>query len=232
VFGAEERVSINTLTTLLFRAGWGKTWWVALVGAFAVTWLARRLANRASTAWAPMTAAVLAFAASQPWTGHAAAAEGPLAARAMQILHVIGAGGWVGGLAALTLVAIPAARSLADTGAPAADARIAALVRAFSPTALAFAAVLAATGAIAAWRNLGGAAPLVESAYGRTLLLKLSLLAIVAGVGAYNWRRVLPTLGEAQSSARLRRSSFIELGAAVVVLIVTAVLVATPMPGE
>ena len=168
----------------------------------------------------------------------------PRLAVTMQVLHLLGAGGWVGSLALMTFVAIPAARQLeraeardavdadAHEGATAPDARVAGLVRAFSPTALAFSALLAITGLATAWGNLGGFTPLWQSAYGRTLLLKLSFLAVTVATGAYNWRRVLPSLGQPASSASLRRSSLVELAAALLVLIATAVLVATPMPGE
>jgi len=46
------------------------------------------------------------------------------------------------------------------------------------------------------------------------------------------WYRPLPGMGTPQASARLHRSSLTELGAAWLVLVVSAVLVATPMPGE
>jgi len=109
---------------------------------------------------------------------------------------------------------------------------IAALVRAFSPTALGFVALLAVTGAIAAWRNIGSVAGLWQEPYGRVLLAKLALLSVAAGTGAYNWKRVLPILGSATATTRLRKSATLELAAAVLVLVVTAVLVATPMPRE
>jgi putative copper export protein len=156
----------------------------------------------------------------------------PWLATSIQLLHLIGAGGWLGSLALLTVLAIPAARRLdaAETGAV--DARIAGLVRAFSPTALAFAALLATTGTVTAWRHLGGLLPLWQSSYGRTLLLKLGFLSIVLAAGVYNWRRVRPALGEPHATVRLRRSSLVELTAAFLVVVVTAVLVASPMPGE
>jgi putative copper export protein len=236
VFGTNTDASGETLATLLFRAGWARTWWIALVSAIAVTWLAPRLRHRSTAAWVAVTSAIVVFAASQPWSGHPAAAARPLAAIATQLVHVIGAGGWVGSLALLTFVAIPAAQRLGDDGAVDGDvdvdARIAGLVRAFSPTALTFAALLGLSGLITASSNLGGIAPLWQSAYGRTLSIKLSLLAIVAGTGAYNWRRVLPELGRPSATAALRRSSLVELGAALLVLVITAVLVATPMPDE
>lgn len=236
VFGTEQALTRDALATLLFRSNWGRAWWLAITSAIVVTWVAPRLRRSTNTAWLVAAAAILLFAASQPLSGHPAAATMPRLAVAMQLLHLVGAGGWVGSLALLTFVAIPAARDLereashSATGDP--DARVAGLIRAFSPTALAFAALLGITGLFTAWGNLGGFAPLWQSAYGRTLLIKLGFLSITAATGAYNWRRVLPTLGDSTSSARLRRSSLVELTAALLVLIATAVLVATPMPDE
>jgi putative copper export protein len=145
---------------------------------------------------------------------------------------LIGAGGWLGSLALLTLVAVPAARNTDVGDSRGTDLRIASLVRAFSPTALVFASVLGLTGVVIAWGNLGSVVALWQSEYGRVLALKISLLVVVAGTGAYNWRLVLPTLGNAESSAALRRSSLVELCVGLLVLVATSVLVATPLPGE
>jgi putative copper export protein len=232
VFGTAEPWSGESFGTLLFRAGWGRSWWLAIAAALFVTWLAPRLRRDAVAGWVALTIAVIAFAASAPLSGHPAAAESPWLAVATQLLHIIGAGGWVGSLAALTLIAIPRARHLADFESGNVDARIAGLVRAFSPTALGFSAVLGLSGLLLAWENLGGVAALWQSSYGRILLLKLGALSVVAATGAYNWRGVLPALGQPVASARLRRSSLVELLAASLVLLITAVLVASPMPGE
>ena len=58
--------------------------------------------------------------------------------------------------------------------------------------------------------------------------VKLGILGVVAFTGFYNWRFVQPTLGTHTATERLQRSARIEGGVAVVVLLVTAVLVATP----
>lgn len=232
VFGSDVAPSGDSLSTLLFRARWGRSWWVALLAALIVTWVAPRLRGRATALWATIAGATVVLAAAQPWSGHPAAAARPLLAIATQLVHVIGAGGWLGSLALLTLVAVPAAVRLNGEQAGDPHARIAGLVRAFSPTALVFAALLGLSGLVTAWGNLGSVAALWQSVYGRTLLLKLALLAVVAGTGGYNWRRVLPSLGRPAASERLRRSSLVELAAGLLVLVVTAVLVATPMPGE
>lgn len=109
---------------------------------------------------------------------------------------------------------------------------MAALVNGFSPTALAFAGTLKLSGLFAAWLHMGSVPALWESNYGRTLLLKLAVLSGVFGTGAYNWLKVKPALGDELSAVRLGRSARVEIGVGALVLLVTAVLVATapPMP--
>ncbi|MDB4883733.1 MAG: copper resistance domain protein, partial [Gemmatimonadetes bacterium] len=111
---------------------------------------------------------------------------------------------------------------------PARGPAVADLLNAFSPTALVFAAITVLTGVISAWLHLGTIPKLWQSEYGQRLLLKLAVLAILAGTGAYNWLRVRPSLGSEVGAARMRRTASIELAVGVLVLMVTAILVATP----
>lgn len=170
----------------------------------------------------------LALAATPALSGHAAATTtlAPLPIIA-DTLHVVGAGGWLGSLLLLLLVGLPVALGLRLTDRGPA---VAALVNAFSPTALFFAGTAAATGVFSAWLHLGNVPALWESGYGRTLLLKLGVLSVVFGTGAYNWLKVKPSLGEESAAGRLRRSATVELAVGAVVLLVTAVLVATATP--
>ena len=142
-------------------------------------------------------------------------------------IHVVGASGWLGTLAVLLLVGLAGALRLTepDRGPVAAD-----LVNAFSPVALAFAGAAAATGAFSAVVHIGWFPDLWETSYGQVLLLKLGVLSVVAGTGAYNWRKVRPTMGNEMAARRIGRSAAVELLVAVVVLLVTAVLVALPTP--
>ena len=64
--------------------------------------------------------------------------------------------------------------------------------------------------------------------YGRVLLAKLAVLSLVVGTGAYNWLRVKPGLGSVQAAHRVRRLASTEVRIGVIVVIITAVLVATP----
>ncbi|MGZ8377293.1 MAG: copper resistance CopC/CopD family protein [Gemmatirosa sp.] len=208
----------------------GTTWgtaWLLLVAAAAVALVGALLARRGSSAgWAVAALGAALAAVATALSGHAAGVP-DLAALAVAVdaTHVLGAGGWLGTLLLVVLVGVPVAlrQPIATRGGTAAT-----LVRAFSPLALACAGLVAVTGGISAWLHLGGLDALWGTAYGRTLLVKLALLAPVAALGAYHWRRVRPTLGDEGGARRLRRTSTIELAIGAAVLATTAVLVATP----
>lgn len=229
IFGAQTAWSRDAMGALLLHSTWGRGWWLAFLGFVIGLWAVRRIRREPASGWWMLAGAALLLTLSLAMSGHAAAASAPWLAMAVHALHVIGAGGWVGSLAALMIVAVPVALR---HGGDDRHAVVAGWVRAFSPTALGFAALLTVTGAIAGWRNVGSLDALRHSTYGKVLLTKLAVLSVAAGTGAYNWKRVLPRLGHETATGRLRASAALELAAALVVLIITAVLVATPMPSD
>jgi putative copper export protein/methionine-rich copper-binding protein CopC len=214
------------VASMLTTTTWGRGWLLQLVGvgvAFGGFWGARRESRRA---WIVAGFGVVALAFSPAFSGHAASAP-QLTALAILAdgLHVIGAGGWLGSLLVVLVVGIPAALRLDESERHRA---VADLINAFSPTALGFAGLTAATGVFAAWIHLGQVSALWQTAYGQTLLVKLAILSVVAGTGAYNWLRVKPALGSAIGTVRIRKSARLEVAVGVLVILVTAVLVATP----
>ena len=224
--GAADAANASLVSAMLGRTVWGWGWLLQLAGVL-IAGLGLGAARRGSQAgWgvAALGAAALAF--SPALSGHAASAPRftPLAIFADGV-HVIGAGGWLGSLLMVLLAGIPVAMRL---GAGQRGPAVASLVNAFSPTALVFAGLAGATGVFAAWLHLGSVSALWQTAYGRTLLVKLAILSVVAGTGAYNWLRVKPALGDERGAVRMRRSATVELAVGVLVLLVTAVLVATP----
>jgi putative copper export protein len=213
---------------MLSHTVWGWGWLAQLFGvlvAVAGFALARR---QRRTGWALATAGAAVLAFTPALSGHAAAAP-RLAALAVLAdgLHIIGAGGWLGSLLFVVAVGVPMAMRLdqGERGPAVAD-----LVSAYSPTALFFAGVAAATGVVAAWVHFDSVSALWTTPYGRTLLVKLGILSVVAGTGAHNWRRVRPALGDTVGTRRIRRSAAVELAVGALVLVVTAILVATPTP--
>lgn len=223
-----DAFEVAILRALVFSSHWGGAWIATLLGAALILAATRLRVRDARWVEAVFWSALVVTAAGVASGGHAA--TGGWQAEALQTLHVLAAGAWIGSLAVVVLVVIP---PLARLGTATAHATVAAVIAAFSPVALVAGALLLATGVSAAARALGSFDALWLSTYGRTLIVKLALLGVTAGTGAYNWRRVLPTLGTAAgSTARLRRSSAVELVAALAILVVTAVLVATPLPAE
>lgn len=216
------------LSTILTGTIWGWGWLLQVAGV-ALGLVGLVLARSSSRAgWTIAALGALALAFSPALSGHAVATPG-LAGVAVLAdgLHVLGAGGWLGSLLVVAVVGIPAAmrRAPGERGVA-----VAALINGFSPTALFFAGMLVATGVLAAWLHLGSFPMLWQSGYGKTLLVKVAVLSLVFGTAAYNFLRVKPSLGDDIATARLRRSVTVELAIALVVLAVTAVLVATPPP--
>jgi putative copper export protein len=106
----------------------------------------------------------------------------------------------------------------------------ASMVHAFHPLALWCVPLVLVSGLVAAWLRLGSFGALTSSRYGTLLIVKVLLFACVALTGAYNWRRVLPTLGGESGARQIRRTATLELALGAVVLAVTAALVVTTPP--
>ena len=114
---------------------------------------------------------------------------------------------------------------------------LAASLARFSTVALGAVAVLLATGVVQSILQLDALEQLVDSGYGRAILVKAALLAILVGLGARNrasLRRLDARLAEGRSpggaGVELRRAIRAEVALIGVVLAATAVLAATSPP--
>lgn len=208
------------------RTPWGVGFFLAAASLIA---LAIALFRSRQASWRAATLGVLGLALATALSGHAAA-SGPWTVVAVMsdTLHILAAGGWLGALLLVVVAGVPATAALAPLGRGLA---VRGMVDVFSPMALAFAAVLAVTGVIAAVLRVGAWSALTGSDYGRLLLLKIGGLVLVLVAGAYNWLRVRPAL-DADRIGTLRRTTAAELALGFAVLVVTAWLVATPPPTD
>ena len=226
--GAADALNVRRVGSMLQRTVWGWGWGLQGLGVIlaGVGLSKARVAFAPKHWWALATAGAVVLAFTPAFAGHASSTPTllPLAILA-DGLHVLGAGGWLGSLLFVLAAGIPAALRLGERDR---GPMVAKLVNAFSPTALVFAALVAGSGTFAAWLHLGSVPALWQTGYGKTLLLKLGIVSVVALTGAYNWLRVRPTLGQVEGTARVRRSALIELVVGMLILAVTAVLVATP----
>ena len=236
--GAEHAVIGGNLSMgTLLRSFWGRVWIAQFVVAVivCVAFALARASRRGSGAWLATAIAVLVLAATPALSGHAIAAPGNrVVSVALDAIHVVAAGGWLGGLVVLALVGVPAALSVGGDSSNGGLSLVARLVNAFSPLALVFAGFVVASGVIAAWMRVGSFAALFHSAYGTVLLIKLGLVVLVLAGGAFNWLRMRGALAHrttGQSAVgSFRRSAWLELTAGALVIAATAVLVATQPP--
>lgn len=225
--GPQRALAPDALGPLLTRTAWGMGWSTGVVGALLLSlgWMISR--KRVSIGTPLALTGALGLVAAPALTGHAASSASFVIAVTLDMLHVLAAGVWIGGLLMVLLAGIPAMRGLAD-GNP--DAAVSALVNSFHPLALFCAPIVVIAGLGTSLLRLGGIAPLTTTRYGAVLLVKVGLFLLVAGIALYNSVRARRQLGTPPGTARLRRSASVELLLAALVLAATTVLVTTPAP--
>ncbi len=222
-----DPLTMEWITALLGGSTWGKAWMLQMAGLLVAWWGFGQAARPdGERGWIVAGTGALALAVTPPLSGHAiATTERTLLAVSADTLHIVAAGGWMGGLAVLVLVGLPTIRRGSGDGQAVA---VAGLVNAFSPPALVLGALVGLTGVVGAWLHLGALSDLWSTRYGQTLSVKLLVVGVLFGLGALNFLRVRPVLGQESGTRRLRRSAGLELVAGIIVLLVTAVLVALP----
>lgn len=176
----------------------------------------------------------LAFLLVLPaFSGHATTQHPVIALAPANVVHVAAVSLWVGGLALLAL-ALPAATGrleLADRGRLLAGT----LVR-FSPLALAAVVAIAATGVVQGYVLVRTPAHLLDTPFGRAVLIKALLLCALVALGAYQRRRSLPAVRRIAADGAplggagvlVRRALRAELALVLVVFGVTAALTSYP----
>lgn len=208
---------------ILLQTTWGRGW-LAQLAAATITLPLSAVARR----WpAPglglLGTAALLVAGASPLTGHAVAHPwGAGLGVGLHSLHLLGGGIWLGTLAAMTFAGLRRAGNE--------HAAVARMVSVFSPVALTGAGLVVAAGTLLGYAYIGDVAGLFGTAYGRALVVKVSLLLIAMGLGAWNWRRISPGLGGSRATRALTRSATAELLIGLLIVFVTAVLVALPAP--
>lgn len=190
-----------------------------VVAAFAALALARGL-------WGIGTLGALALCFAPALSGHAmAVSPGTVWAVSLDAAHVVGAGVWLGTLAVLA-TRLQRPPPLDEGAGPA-------LVRRFSPWALAGAAVVVITGVIGTFLHLDLAqgAELLGNDWVRVLLAKTAVVGGVAIFGFLNWRRATPAYRQSGDSRGILRTMRIELALGSLAFLLAAILVVMSPPG-
>lgn len=218
-----ERMSREIFDLVVFESGWGHNWQIQAV--VAVLTLVLVLLVRNTWVLVPLALATTIVA---PLTGHASEHPwGTTIGTGLHALHQLGGGAWIGTLLLVLAGGYGGTRAMPDQER---HPLIATLVHAYSPVALAGVGTAVLAGLVMALGYVEPVSALWTTSYGRMLIVKLLLLGVTAGIGAYNWRRVRPRLGEGTASARLYRSATLELVVGGLLLGATAVLVGLAAP--
>lgn len=228
VFGLDEPVTAELIYVVGVESRWARSFQphagLTVVAAAA----ALAIPRWPTAAWRVVLAATVLLWVTLPLTGHAMS-WGMLDSHylwMLQIGHGLGAGLWIGTLAAILVIASPLGHGTDG------HRRFAELIDRFSPVAIRAVGLLLITGGLTAWFYIDALGQLVATPYGRVLLLKVGLVLATGAIGAYNWRRMTPRLGGAEGTAALVRSGRLEVACALLLLAATAVLVHLATPYE
>jgi copper transport protein len=183
----------------------------------------------------PIGFAALYLAVTPALSGHASIQSPTAVFFPADVLHVLAASVWVGGIACL-LLALPAATARLE-GPDRSRLLLATLTR-FSPLALGSVIVIALTGIVQAYIDVRTVHGLLHSTYGALVIAKTILLLLLIGLGWVNRERIIPALGRiawaggppAGTGITARRTMRGELALMIVVFGVTAALITYAPP--
>ncbi len=199
---------------ILWQSGVGITYKLRLAGGFGllVLLIAIRFKSVLTKPVAYTYLAVsLLIAASFTWIGHTA--EQATWVRSALVLHIFIAMWWVGFLYPLRVCC------QALTGD-----ELKKLMHEFGKQASYLVALLLVAGVAISYVLEGSFTTLFTSTHGNILLVKLGAVAAILAIAAYHKLRLVPSLTDHQSALTLKRSISIEMGIALLILIITAAL--------
>jgi len=221
--------SVTAWSTILFETQFGRVWQlrlglIAALFVLVATALGKIKARRSLAPVLCLLSVVLL--GSLGWISHAAAASVHPFGLLGDMLHLCAAGGWIGGLVPLTvfLMYVRAPFSLCET--------VARVVYRFSTISLCCVSVLVVSGISNSWLLVGSIYALFTTPYGRLLLFKLTLFAILIGFGARNRflvkTKLLKAPAEPDLLPQLHRNVLCEVCLGVAVVAIVACLGVTP----
>jgi copper transport protein len=166
-------------------------------------------------AWASLVGVTLTLSLA----GHPVATNPVALSVGLDMLHVLAVSLWVGPLLIIVYDRNMWLATDESTSAPS--------LRWFSQTAGFAVPVIVLTGTLQAWLMLDGFGQILDSRYGRTLIVKVCLVIVLIALGA-----VSRVAMQRKQSGSLQQSMGIEVLFGLVILAITSTLVAMPPKGE
>jgi putative copper resistance protein D len=189
-----EAMTSDVLLTILNQTQFGLVFEIRIV--LAIILAACLAYDRLAPARWLALAAALGLTAAIAWTGHAGSTVGEMGILHLtaDVLHLIAAAAWIGGLVSLAQLLAEARRNPAH--APfARDA-----TRRFSTLGIAAVGTLLLTGSVNAWILVGSFSALLVTEYGQLLTLKICLFVFMLAFAAVNRLLLTPQLVLARDS--------------------------------
>jgi copper resistance protein D len=171
-------------------------------------------------------ASAIALAALLAFVGHAGAAPGTAGDVHLvsDMVHLIAATAWLGGLPAFALL-LRHARHLAE---PLRYEFAIRATRRFSVVGILSVSALLASGLINSWNLLSGPRDLVISDYGRLVAFKIGLFAAMVAIASVNRFYLTPRLTDPTTQRALQRNSLAEVCLGLGVLLIVGMLGTLP----
>ncbi|MEO7083336.1 MAG: copper resistance protein CopC, partial [Gemmatimonadaceae bacterium] len=115
---------MDAILTTARDTRWGHGWTIGAIAAI-VAFITLRFAKKNLSGWMATAVAVIAMCLSESLTGHAASMPNRAALGvAADVAHVLGAGGWVGGLLAVVFCGMRSIQKLSDAERPEAGSKL------------------------------------------------------------------------------------------------------------
>jgi putative copper resistance protein D len=217
-----EAMASDVLLTVVNQTQFGVVAEIRLVLALALA-VCLTYDRLALSRWLGLVSA-LGLTAAIAWTGHAASTMGEtgLLHLTADVLHLIAAAAWTGGLVALVrLMAVmrhqPALAHFARDAIPR-----------FSTLGIASVGTLLLGGTVNSWILAGSFHALAVTEYGRLLMLKIGLFAVMVAFAAVNRFWITPQLAQTEPRLdvldQLRRNSLIEIALGFTIFAIVGVL--------
>jgi len=205
------------LTDTRFGLVWCIRLALALLLALILPWRGAR--------WLQVTIAAV-FLALPALVGHAGATPGLAGDLHLgsDMLHMLAAGAWLGGLPAFAIL-LWRTRGSAGRGQGAAVIRV---VDRFSRLGVFSVGILLASGIFNSWNLLSGPRDLIASDYGRLVALKIALFGAMVAIAAVNKFHLTPQLPQRAALRALQRNSLTEICLGLCVLMFVALLGTLP----
>ena len=175
-----------------------------------------------------MVVTAICLMGSLAGSGHAAGTPGALGDVHLvaDVLHLLAAAAWLGGLLPLSLLFGMALRQTDPTLASA----LPVATRRFSTLGLLSVGTLLATGLVNTCMLAGSLPALAYTGYGGLLLLKVALFGIIVAIASINRLRLMPELPRTDAVRRLNRNARIEVALGLAIIAIVSVL-GTLSPG-